>query len=60
MFSFRGQRFLLFLEEEGPPEPLDGIYLDGENLGHAQLNFHNKRILVKAGKYLSQVLTIDW
>jgi hypothetical protein len=60
LFSFRGQRFLLFLEEEGPPEPLDGIYLDGENLGHAQLNFHNKRILVKAGKYLSQVLTIDW
>lgn len=60
LFSFRGQPFLLFLEPGGPPEPLDGIYISGEDLGAAHLNFHNEKILVKTGKYLSQVLTIDW
>jgi len=60
LFSFRGQRLLLFLEQEGPPEPLDGIRLDGEDLGFAQLNFHNEQITVKTGRYPSQELKIDW
>jgi hypothetical protein len=60
LFVFRGLRFLLFLEPEGPPVPLDGICIDGEDLGHAQLNFHNQQITVNTGKYRSQVLTINW
>jgi hypothetical protein len=60
VFSFRGLRFLLFLEEEGPPQPLDGIFIDGEDLGNAQLNFHNREMKVETGEYCSQVLTIDW
>jgi hypothetical protein len=60
MFSFRGQGFVLALEPEGPPQPLHGVMLNGENLGIAQLNFHNTKIFIKEGKYLSQELTIDW
>jgi hypothetical protein len=60
VFAFRGLRFLLFLEPEGPPEPLSELFIDGEDLGHCQLNFHNKKIREKTGKYLSQVLTITW
>jgi hypothetical protein len=60
LFTFRGQYFLLFLEPGGPPEPLSGVYLNDEDLGDCQLNFHNKRINVKEGRVLSQVLTIDW
>ena len=30
LFLFRGQMLLLFLEPEGPPEPLDGIMMNGE------------------------------
>lgn len=60
VFSFRGLRFLLFLEPEGPPFPLSGIFVDGEDLGDVQFNFHNRQITEKTGKYRSQVLTIDW
>src|SRR3954465_9240654 len=54
MFSFRGQGFVLALEDEGPPQPLHGVMLNGENLGIAQLNFHNTKIFIKEGKYPSQ------
>jgi hypothetical protein len=60
LFAFRGLRFLLFLEPEGPPVTLDGIFIDGEDLGNSQLNFHNRQITENTGKYRSQVLTIDW
>jgi hypothetical protein len=60
LFGFRGQMLLLFLEPEGPPEPLDGISMNGEDLGRAQLNFHNEQILVNSGKYRSQVIDIRW
>ena len=60
LFMFRGQSFLLFLEPEGPPQPLHGLMLNGEDLGQAQLNFHNVQINVNEGKYLSQILDIDW
>jgi hypothetical protein len=60
LFSFRGLRFLLFLELDGPPSPLTGIHFDGEDVGEAQLNFHNREIGETNGKYRSQVLQIDW
>jgi hypothetical protein len=60
LFTFRGMNLLLFLEPEGPPEPLDGVLLNGEDLGYAQLNFHNREIKASVGKYLSQVIRIDW
>ena len=60
LFSFRGQRLLLFLEEEGPPQPLTGVLIDGEDLGNAQLSFHLKEIEVMQGEYLSEVLTFVW
>lgn len=60
LFVFRGQSFLLFLEPQGPPQPLHGLMLNGEDLGRSQLNFHNVTINFKEGKYLSQVLNIDW
>lgn len=60
LFAFRGLLLLLFLEPEGPPVPLNGVCINGEDLGHAQFNFHNQEITVNTGKYRSQVLTIDW
>ena len=60
LFSFRGQRLLLFLEDEGPPQPLRGVSIDGEDLGDAQLNFHLKEIKVMQGEYLSEILTFEW
>jgi hypothetical protein len=60
LFSFRGQGFLLALEPEDSPHPLHGVMLNGEDLGGAQLNFHNEQIFVNEGKYRSQVLKVDW
>jgi hypothetical protein len=60
LFSFRGNMLLLFLESEGPPIPLDGIAMNGEDLGNAQFNFHNEQIFVNTGKYRSQVIDIRW
>jgi hypothetical protein len=60
VFCFRGTMLLLFLEPEGPPQPLTGIVVDDEDLGLAQLNFHNEEIAVNVGKYKSHVLAIDW
>ena len=60
LFAFRGLRCLLFLEPEGPPTPLTGIFLEGDDLGDSQLNFHNRQIKVRIGKYTSQILTVDW
>jgi hypothetical protein len=59
LFSFRGQR-LLFLEEEGPPRPLTGVSIDGDDLGGAQLSFHLKEIKVMQGEYVSEVITFVW
>ncbi|MBZ5581486.1 MAG: hypothetical protein LAQ30_04635 [Acidobacteriia bacterium] len=60
LFGFRGLRLLLFLEPEGPPSPLSGLFLDGEDLGQCQLNFHNKQIRENSGKYRSQLLRFRW
>jgi hypothetical protein len=60
IFTFRGITLLLFLEPEGPPEPLAGIVIAGMDLGGAQLNFHNKEIRAMGGKYVSHVLRIHW
>jgi hypothetical protein len=60
LFRFRGLLFLLFLEAEGPPVPLSGIYFEGEHVGDAQLNFHNREVSQTTGRFRSQVLTIDW
>ncbi len=60
LFSFRGFWFLLFLEPEGPPTPLTGLSIEGEDLGQCQLNFHNRQMYEDMGGHRSQILTIDW
>jgi hypothetical protein len=60
LFSFRGLRFLLSLEPGGPPQPLSGVYFEGEDLGHLQLNFHNHEVNENTVKFRSQVQTIAW
>lgn len=61
LFTFRGQGFLLYLESEGPPEPLTGIMWNADDLGGVQLNLHNKKIDVfDREKNRSQVLLIKW
>lgn len=60
LFSFRGFKYLLFLMPEGPPKTLDGVFLNGEDIGKSQLNFHNTKINENTGKYLSQIVNIKW
>ena len=60
LFGFRGLRFLLFLNAEGPPDNLAGIIFEGEDLGACQMNFHNSEIRENTGKHRSQILTIKW
>lgn len=61
LFTFRGQGFLLYLESEGPPEPLAGIIWNADDLGGVQLNFHNQRIdVLDREKNRSQALIIKW
>jgi hypothetical protein len=60
LFTFRGYMLLLYLEPEGPPEPLSGLVFNGEDLGMARLNFHNEEINFTGGNYLSQVVRLRW
>lgn len=60
LFSIRGLRFFLSLEEEGPPRPLSGILIDDEDLGRAQMRLRMTEMRVKDGKFLSQILTFKW
>jgi len=60
LFTFRGFHYLLFLEADGPPQPLDGVFVAAEDLGNCQLNFHNRRVDENEKGYLSQVLEISW
>ena len=60
LFSFRGFRFLLFLMPQGPPSPLSGVWLEGEDVGKSQLNYHNRLINEFRGKHKSQVVEIKW
>jgi hypothetical protein len=60
LWSFHGFRYLLFLQHEGPPQPLSGVSFDGEDLGQSQLNFHNEQARENVGKYLSHVVQTKW
>jgi hypothetical protein len=60
LFSFRGFRFLLFLDSEGPPERLTGIGFPGDDWSNSQLNYHNQKFKLVLGKYLSQLVNIRW
>jgi hypothetical protein len=60
LFSFRGFRFLLFLEPEGIKQLPSGVGFPGEDWGISQLNFHNEQMRAKVGKYLSHVTEIKW
>jgi hypothetical protein len=60
LFSFRGFNYLLFLESEGSPHPIGGVFMGPEDLGDCQLNFHNDRIKQNEKGYLSQVVNISW
>jgi hypothetical protein len=60
LFTFRGLFVLLFLEPDGPPEPLQGVIFNGEDIGNATLNFHNQRFKQTHGKYLSHQLRMKW
>lgn len=61
LFSFRGSRFILFLDPEGPPtkRPL-GIGFPGDDWSNSHLNYHIEKIRLIQGKYLSQVIEIKW
>lgn len=60
LFVFMGLHLLLFLEPEGPPEPLTGIYLNGSHLGDSKLTFHNTEMKLLLGKYPSHRVLIKW
>lgn len=60
IFTFRGMMILLFLHPDGAPPKLNGIRVDGEDLGNCMLQFHCRKITSKVGHFASQVLTIDW
>ena len=60
LFLFRGFMFLLYLMPQGPPELLTGIQFNGEDLSHAQLNYHDETINDVVGEYLSQMYEVDW
>jgi hypothetical protein len=60
LFSFRGPLLVLWLEVGGPPAALAGVSIDGENLANAELKYHLKRIAVKMGRYVSQIMTFSW
>jgi len=60
LFSFRGFRFLIFTEPDGPPEHFTGIGLPDDDWSNSQLNYHNERIRMMQGKYLSQLVNIKW
>jgi hypothetical protein len=60
LFSFRGFKLLLSLENEGPPQRLTGLGLGKEDWSHSQLNYHNKRIDELQDKIPSQVVHIIW
>lgn len=59
-FYFRGFRFLLFLNQTGPPKRLTGIGRGDDDWSDYQLNYHNVTIREMHGKQLSQVVTFDW
>jgi hypothetical protein len=58
-FNFGGITLVLATEPEGL-EPLNGILLNGYDLGRAHLSFHHKRYNIKIGKYTSSALVFDW
>lgn len=60
LFTFRGFTFLLFLESDGPPQPITGLVMNGEDIGNAQLLLHNKEFKCTLGRYLSQSVKIIW
>lgn len=60
LFSFRGFRFLLFLEPEGLVRLPSGVGLEGEDWAISQLNFHNHEMRGTVGKYLSHVVFVKW
>jgi hypothetical protein len=60
LFTFFGLAFLLFLEAEGPPEPLTGIFLGTEHIGDASLLFHGTTLNTRVGRYKSHVLNVSW
>lgn len=60
LFSFRGFSFLLFLEADGPPAALSGLFIGDVHLGGCQLNLRNSRVDEHERGYKSQVLDIVW
>lgn len=60
LFRFRGHRFVLCLDEAGPPIPMSGVGMNGEDWGKFQLNFHNVRIDQRTETVYSQVIHIAW
>jgi hypothetical protein len=61
-FSFYGFQFVLFLEEEGPPEGLNvnELNFEGTNLADATLTLHPKVLNNVIGKYVSHRLVFRW
>lgn len=60
LFSFRGFRHFLSLEEAAAPHLPKGIGLPGEDWSICGLNYHNAQAREMGGKHLSQVLETRW
>jgi len=60
ILTYHGFMVMIFLEEEGPPQPLTGIYMNDIHLGEATMTFHAPSWNFKHGKFLSHKLLFRW
>jgi hypothetical protein len=60
LFQFRGFCFLLFLDEGGPPPELRRLKLGDIDWSKIDFSYHQMRIRVVLGGYLSQVVQMFW
>lgn len=60
LFAFRGLKYFLSLEPEQWAQLPKGVVIFGEDWSVSQLNFHNRKMRLVNGKYLSQVITTTW
>ena len=60
IFTYHGFMLMLYLEEEGPPKPLTGIYMNDVHLGDATLSHHPGSIDFAHGRFMSHKLVFRW
>lgn len=60
VFTFWGTTFLLYLEEEGPPKPFAGLYIDSDYIGDAEFAYRGKGMTYSLGPFRSHKIVFDW